>query len=107
VRRTVAAGVAAAGIAVAASACSPQPSGPTPGQLLALRMCESGGNYGINTGNGFYGAYQFAAGTWSSLGFGGLPSEAPPWVQDQAVVMLWQRSGWSPWPGCSASLGLR
>jgi hypothetical protein len=33
-----------------------------------LRMCESGGNYGIDTGNGYYGAYQFDAGTWHAYG---------------------------------------
>lgn len=70
-------------------------------------MCESGGNYSINTGSGYYGAYQFAGSTWTALGFGGVASDAPPWVQDQAVIMLWQRSGWAPWPGCSAKLGLR
>ena len=74
--------------------------------MYRLRMCESGGNYAINTGNGFYGAYQFDAGTWSSLGFSGLPNEAPPWMQDAAVAKLWSERGWAPWPGCSASLGL-
>lgn len=72
-----------------------------------LRMCESGGNYAINTGNGYSGAYQFAAGTWNSLGFGGMPYQAAPWIQDQAVIKLWQSQGWAPWPGCAASLGLR
>src|SRR5438045_553109 len=37
---------------------------PTGDVWVQLRWCESGGNYATNTGNGFYGAYQFAAGTW-------------------------------------------
>ena len=41
-----------------------------------LRHCESGGNYTINTGNGFYGAYQFLPRTWRGLGFPGLPHQA-------------------------------
>lgn len=69
-------------------------------------MCESGGNYAINTGNGYFGAYQFAAGTWAALGFGGLPNQAAPIIQDAAVIKLWRSTGWSSWPGCAASLGL-
>jgi len=72
----------------------------------ALRECESGGNYAEDTGNGFYGAYQFAASTWTGLGYSGLPSDAPPAVQDAAAQQLQARSGWGQWPGCSAQLGL-
>ena len=71
-----------------------------------LRDCESGGNYAEDTGNGFYGAYQFAPGTWTALGYSGLPNEAPPAVQDAAAQQLQSRSGWGQWPGCSAKLGL-
>jgi hypothetical protein len=102
---------ATAALALAAgagiSACSPPTNAPSATDLLRLRMCESGGNYAINTGNGYSGAYQFAAGTWNSLGFGGMPYEAAPWIQDQAVTKLWQSQRWAPWPGCAASLGLR
>jgi hypothetical protein len=71
-----------------------------------LRDCESGGNYAEDTGNGFYGAYQFSPSTWTGLGYGGLPSEAPAAVQDAAAEQLQSRSGWGQWPGCSAKLGL-
>jgi len=69
-------------------------------------MCESSDEYGADTGNGYYGAYQFALATWESLGFSGLPSAAPPAEQDKAAYELWQRDGWEPWPACSAMLGL-
>ena len=72
----------------------------------ALRDCESGGNYAEDTGNGFYGAYQFSPGTWTGLGYSGLPNEAPAAVQDAAAQQLQSRSGWGQWPGCSAKLGL-
>src|SRR4051795_320928 len=72
-----------------------------------LRACESGGNYGTNTGNGYYGAYQFAAGTWHALGYSGLPSNASPATQDEAARRLQARSGWGQWPACSRRLGLR
>jgi hypothetical protein len=72
----------------------------------ALRQCESSGNYTENTGNGYYGAYQFTAGTWASLGFAGLPSQAPPAVQDLAAQELQARRGWGQWPSCARRLGL-
>jgi hypothetical protein len=78
----------------------------TANDFYKLRMCESGGNYSINTGNGFYGAYQFDAGTWHGLGYSGLPSDAPPALQDQAAYKLYDSRGWSPWPSCSVSQGL-
>jgi hypothetical protein len=79
---------------------------PSTGVWYRLRMCESGGNYNDNTGNGYYGAYQFAASTWSGLGLPGLPNQASPAVQDEAAKMLQARSGWGQWPSCSAQLGL-
>lgn len=91
---------APAPVAVAAPAAS---SG---GVWAELRDCESGGDYAEDSGNGFYGAYQFSLATWEGLGFSGLPSQAPPAVQDQAAQELQARSGWGQWPGCSAKLGL-
>jgi resuscitation-promoting factor RpfB len=72
----------------------------------ALRQCESNGNYGEDSGNGYYGAYQFTIGTWRSLGLGGLPSQASPAAQDQAAQQLQARRGWSQWPSCARRLGL-
>ena len=75
--------------------------------LARLRVCESGNNYSINTGNGYYGAYQFSPATWRSLGYGGLPHNASPATQDEAARALQARSGWGQWPACSRKLGLR
>jgi hypothetical protein len=80
----------------------------TSGDVWArLRHCESGGRYNVNTGNGFYGAYQFHPRTWRSLGYSGLPHEAPPEVQDEAARRLQARSGWGQWPVCSRRIGAR
>jgi hypothetical protein len=76
------------------------------GVWAALRQCESGGNYQENTGNGFYGAYQFTASTWTGLGYPGRPDQEPPAMQDQAAQRLQARSGWGQWPACSRKLGL-
>ena len=95
----------------------PPPAPPRPARVVtaasasgdpwaALRHCESNGNYADNTGNGYYGAYQFSAATWHSLGLSGLPSDDAPSVQDQAAQRLQVRSGWGQWPACSRALGL-
>lgn len=100
---------AAAQHAAAASAATPAISASAPasgGAWAALRQCESGGNYAENTGNGYYGAYQFSLGTWESLGYSGLPSSASPAEQDAAAQALQARSGWGQWPVCSQKLGL-
>ena len=70
-----------------------------------LRHCESGGRYDANTGNGFFGAYQFLPRTWRNLGFPGLPHQAPPEMQDEAARRLQARSGWGQWPVCSRRIG--
>ena len=72
-----------------------------------LRGCESGGRYTTNTGNGFYGAYQFHPQTWRNLGYPGLPHQAPPEMQDDAARKLQARSGWGQWPVCSRRIGAR
>jgi LysM repeat protein len=69
-----------------------------PGVLAHIRAGESGGNYATNTGNGYYGAYQFTLGTWQSVGGTGLPSQASPAEQDMRAQMLYDRRGCSPWP---------
>ena len=76
------------------------------GVWLQLRQCESGDNYQENTGNGYFGAYQFSQQTWSNLGYPGRPDLESPSMQDQAAMQLQKQSGWGQWPACSAALGL-
>ena len=71
----------------------------------AIAQCESGGNPSINTGNGYYGMYQFSLPTWRSVGGTGLPSEASAEEQTMRARMLQQRAGWGQW-GCAYKLGL-
>jgi hypothetical protein len=98
---------AAAGSAHPVVADAPVASGAgAVGVWAALRLCESGGNYADNTGNGYYGAYQFSLSTWRGLGLPGLPSQASPAAQDQAAQRLQARSGWGQWPSCARRLGL-
>ncbi len=72
-----------------------------------LAQCESGGNWAINTGNGYYGGLQFNLGTWQSYGGSGLPSNASRETQIAIATKLRDASGgYGAWPGCAASLGL-
>lgn len=72
--------------------------------MLKLRQCESGGNYAINTGNGYYGAYQYDLQTWGNfMGFA-RPDLAPPDVQDAKFLETYNRRGKSPWPSCGRYL---
>jgi Transglycosylase-like domain len=100
---TVPVTIAPAASGSAGASGEPPPAG---GVWLELRDCESGDNYQTDTGNGFYGAYQFAGATWSGLGLPGVASDAPYWVQDEAAERLQAQYGWKPWPACSAALGL-
>lgn len=79
---------------------------PVEGVWAALAQCESGGNPSTNTGNGYYGLYQFSLPTWQAMGGSGLPSEASAEEQTMRAQMLQARSGWGQWPACAASLGL-
>ena len=68
--------------------------------LQAIAACESGGNPSTNTGNGFYGKYQFTQATWQSVGGTGNPAAASEAEQDRRAAALYARSGSSPWPVC-------
>jgi hypothetical protein len=68
--------------------------------LEAIAACESGGNPATDTGNGFYGKYQFTLETWQALGGTGNPAHASEREQDQRAATLYERSGSSPWPVC-------
>jgi LysM repeat protein len=94
--------VAVAGVTAAGSLV--EQAGASDGGWAALRNCESGGNYATDTGNGYYGAYQFSLQTWQSLGMSGLPSSASPATQDAAAQQLYAEDGSAPWPVCGANL---
>lgn len=73
----------------------------------SLAQCESGGNWAINTGNGYYGGLQFSLGTWQAYGGTGLPSSASRETQIAIATKVRDASGgYGAWPGCAASLGL-
>ncbi|MGA9749540.1 MAG: transglycosylase family protein [Nocardioides sp.] len=72
-----------------------------------LAQCESGGNWAINTGNGYYGGLQFSPSTWSAYGGPGMPHTASRETQIAIATKVRDAAGgYGAWPGCAASLGL-
>lgn len=71
-----------------------------------LAQCESGGNWSINTGNGFYGGLQFTQQSWNGVGMSGSPQTASKEAQIEAGERLLAVQGWGAWPACTAKLGL-
>lgn len=72
----------------------------------ALAQCESGGNWGTNTGNGFSGGLQFTPSTWAAFGGTGSAQGASKAEQIRVAEKVLQGQGWGAWPACSAKLGL-
>ncbi|MBW3665377.1 MAG: cell wall-binding repeat-containing protein [Actinobacteria bacterium] len=72
-----------------------------------LARCESGGNWHINTGNGYYGGLQFSLSSWRGVGGPGYPHQNSKWEQIHRAELLQDRQGWGAWPSCSRRLGLR
>ncbi len=73
----------------------------------SLAQCESGGNWAINTGNGYYGGLQFNLGTWRAYGGSGYPHQNSREAQIAVAERLRAATGgYGSWPGCSAKLGL-
>lgn len=69
----------------------------------AVAACESGGNWAINTGNGYYGGLQFAAGTWSGHGGGEFASHAHLASREQQITVaerVLRTQGIGAWPVC-------
>jgi len=82
-------------------------NGDFAGALARLRSCESGGNYDRNSGNGYYGAYQYDISTWANWGGFARADLAPPSVQDEKAWETYKRRGWQPWPSCKIKMGLQ
>lgn len=71
-----------------------------------LAACESGGNWAINTGNGYYGGLQFSLSSWRGVGGSGYPHQASKAEQIKRAEILRSSGGWGHWPACAAKLGL-
>ncbi|WP_318014232.1 ubiquitin-like domain-containing protein [Geodermatophilus sp. YIM 151500] len=72
-----------------------------------LAQCESGGNWAINSGNGYYGGLQFSLGTWKAHGGTGMPHQNSREQQIAIAERVKASQGWGAWPSCTRKLGLR
>ncbi|MDT5185387.1 MAG: resuscitation-promoting factor RpfE [Mycobacterium sp.] len=66
----------------------------------AVAACESGGNWGIATGNGYYGGLQFTMGTWRANGGAGSPHKASREEQIRVAENVLRTQGIKAWPVC-------
>lgn len=107
ISRNVRRGLAVAAISGAGVALTAVPSqAADAGTWDALAQCESGGNWGISTGNGFSGGLQFTPSTWAAFGGTGDPTSASREQQIAVAENVLAGQGWGAWPACSAKLGL-
>ncbi|WP_282599330.1 transglycosylase family protein [Brevibacterium sp. R8603A2] len=75
-----------------------------------LAQCESGGNWKINTGNGYYGGLQFSASTWKAFGGHKYAKNAHLATREQQIEIaqkVQKVQGWGAWPACTRKLGIR
>ncbi|WP_271632195.1 LysM peptidoglycan-binding domain-containing protein [Solicola gregarius] len=107
--------IAAATVGAAAAVAVPVVGGMSPASAAddstwdRLAQCESGGDWSINTGNGYYGGVQFSSSTWSAFGGGQYAERADLATRAQQIAIaekVLDGQGWGAWPACSASLGL-
>ncbi|MEU4133525.1 transglycosylase family protein [Streptomyces wuyuanensis] len=100
------AGVAGAAIAAPLMA-SGTASAATASEWDAVAQCESGGNWSINTGNGYYGGLQFSASTWAAYGgtaFAATADQASKSQQIQIAEKVLAGQGKGAWPNCGTGL---
>ena len=71
----------------------------------AIAACESGGNWAINTGNGYFGGLQFSPGTWRANGGSGMPNHASRAEQIRVAENVLRSQGIGAWPTCGANAG--
>jgi resuscitation-promoting factor RpfA len=84
-----------------------QAAAATDGEWDQVARCESGGNWGINTGNGYYGGVQFNAGTWASHGGGQYAPTAQLATREQQIAVaerVLATQGRGAWPVCGSPL---
>ena len=76
----------------------------------SIAQCESGGNWAINTGNGYHGGLQFSPSTWNAHGGQEYAPYAYMATREQQIAVAERvkaSQGWGAWPACTSRLGLR
>ena len=100
---------AAAGLVAAPLIAAPTAGAADASGWDAVAACESGGDWSINTGNGYYGGLQFSASTWRAYGGEQFAPYAHQATREQQIIVAERTlaaQGWGAWPACSARYGL-
>ncbi|HEY6745229.1 MAG TPA: transglycosylase family protein [Mycobacteriales bacterium] len=107
-RRRAATVAATAGVAAVAPLLAAGPANADSVNWDAIAACESGGNWSINTGNGYYGGLQFSAGTWRAYGGGAYAptaNQASRSAQIAVAEKVLAGQGIGAWPTCGKRAG--
>ncbi|MFC9160508.1 transglycosylase family protein [Streptomyces fungicidicus] len=105
-RALAVAGVASAAVAAPLMAAG-NASAATASEWDAVAQCESGGNWSINTGNGYYGGLQFSASTWAAYGgtqYAASADQASKAQQIEIAEKVLAGQGKGAWPVCGTGL---
>ena len=97
-------------LGTAATILAPNASAAPDSDWDRLAQCEAGGNWQINTGNGYHGGLQFNAGTWAAYGGTAYAPTADLATREQQIEIAKKTQaaqGWGAWPACTAKMGLR
>ena len=97
-------------LGTAATILAPNASAAPDSDWDRLAQCEAGGNWQINTGNGYHGGLQFSPSTWRAYGGGQFAPFAFQATREQQIAIaekVLAGQGWGAWPSCSSRLGLR
>lgn len=100
IRKTFGLGIIAGALAVAPVALGAGTANADSVNWDAVAACESGGNWAINTGNGYYGGLQFTMGTWRANGGSGSPHHASRAEQIRVAENVLRTQGIGAWPVC-------
>ncbi|MFH8735973.1 MULTISPECIES: transglycosylase family protein [unclassified Streptomyces] len=106
VRVATLAGVAGAAVAVPLMGATGA-SAATASEWDAVAQCEAGGNWSINTGNGYYGGLQFSSSTWAAYGGTAYASTADKASKAQQIAVaekVLASQGKGAWPSCGVGL---
>lgn len=96
-------------LGTAATILAPNASAAPDSDWDRLAQCEAGGNWQINTGNGYHGGLQFSPSTWRAYGGGQFAPFAFQATREQQIAIaekVLAGQGWGAWPSCSSRLGL-
>ena len=106
-RRSLRTGAVVLGAAAVGIGALAAPASAAEHDWTGVAQCESGGNWSINTGNGYYGGLQFSSSTWLAFGGGAYAARADLAAKSQQIAVaekVLDAQGKGAWPVCGRNL---